>query len=82
MRCSKCSNIFDPNEQTVICPHPHLDKIPAPTGGFRFPPEIRDEIEIALLRSDREALNEFRYHRNPLVRAYVTKIIEVFPDNA
>lgn len=78
MRCSSCNQIVDSDSRSLICPHPKLDDLPAPTGGFRFPPEARDGIDHCIATADHEGLNRYRYHPNPLVRAYAAKIAEAF----
>lgn len=78
MRCSTCNLVIDSDTQSLACPHPKLDDLPTPTGGFRFPPEARDAIDICISTADYEGLNKFLYHRNPLVRAYAAKISEAF----
>lgn len=78
MRCRSCTTAFNPEERSVICPHPKLDDLPVPTGGFRFPPEARDQIDNCLMNSDSQGLLAFLSHRNPLVRAYAAKIYEAF----
>lgn len=70
MRCPTCTEVYDSTQQTVVCPHPLLDRTPSPAGGPRLPREAGEGVEEAYRLQDRMALYRFMGHANPVVRQF------------
>lgn len=78
LKCPLCTYVFDADTQSVLCPHFLLNDPKPPTGGFRFPPDVREALDLALAQRDREAIAALMGHPNPLVRACASRIYLAF----
>ena len=67
MKCSLCSERYNADYQSPVCPHGAVS-LPASAGGYLLSTEISDALEEAYERRDEDTLRQYADNPNPLVR--------------
>jgi hypothetical protein len=80
VKCALCIRSYDPDKQSVVCPHLELDQPVPRLGGFKLRPDMKNQIDDAFNLRDKVTLGDFAYSLNPAARYYANLLLERLDD--